>query len=59
MFFQNVLLNKLNIVIVFQHLFKVRINAFKPSLNESFYVDNRNKKLFIFRFYINYLIIKA
>ena len=50
MFFQNVLLNKLNIIIVFQHFFKIFINAYKRySLNESFFVDNRNKTSIILK----------
>ena len=40
----------LNIIIVFQHLFKTRINAYKRRLlNESFFVDNRNKILIIIK----------
>ena len=34
----------LNIIIAFQHPFKARINAYKRHpLNESFFVDNRDK----------------
>ena len=42
------LLRILNIIIVFQHLFESFINAYKRYfLNESFFVDNRDKILII------------
>ena len=58
MFFQNVLLNKLNIIIFFQYFFKTLINVYKYRLlNEFSFADNQNKTLVVIR-KINYYYFK-